>query len=205
MGFDAYLRKAVVWHKRANDEEDPCVANDPFITFSLEFIAFDSLLKWLNENFEHYDTRGTGGNQRKLIQKLKQDKNVEGRFLKTLKNAEKVKIEEIKANLEKINKNPVKDLGGPSTLYWDCDKNNWKDCRNRDRIRDGTLRGIKDYINVVELIYRIRNNLFHGGKAPDIERDEFLVETACLFLTPLIDAILELYTSESRIAEDLKV
>jgi len=40
---------------------------------------------------------------------------------------------------------------------------------------------------MVEYWYSVRNNLFHGGKTPNIGRDAFLVEHAFLTLRALVE------------------
>jgi len=74
MGSDTYLRKAIEWHKRANNE------NDPFVKFVLEYIAFEALLQWLRGHIDHY--RNSGNKTRRLIQRVKQDSKVEKLFFK---------------------------------------------------------------------------------------------------------------------------
>ena len=47
-----------------------------------------------------------------------------------------------------------------------------------------------DWENMVEFWYTIRNNLFHGSKKLDIERDEFLVEYGYKTLSSLMNCVL---------------
>jgi len=42
----------------------------------------------------------------------------------------------------------------------------------------GIIRSLSDWENMVEFWYGVRNNLFHGGKDPNIRRDCFVVEHA---------------------------
>ena len=51
---------------------------------------------------------------------------------------------------------------------------------------DGVLNGIEDWENLVEFWYRVRNNLFHGHKAPDFKRDRKLVNFAYQTLQPFM-------------------
>lgn len=48
----------------------------------------------------------------------------------------------------------------------------------RRRRRDVTITSLDDFENIVEAIYRVRCNLFHGGKSPHNLRDRKLV-TVC--------------------------
>ena len=56
---------------------------------------------------------------------------------------------------------------------------------------DGVIRDETDWENLVEYWYRVRNNLFHGRKALDFERDRDLVKYANLTLTPLMEHFIE--------------
>ncbi len=51
---------------------------------------------------------------------------------------------------------------------------------------DGVIRDETDWENLVEYWYRVRNNLFHGRKAPEFIRDRNLVEFAYRTLAPLM-------------------
>ena len=54
----------------------------------------------------------------------------------------------------------------------------------------GCIRDDKDWENMVEFIYVVRNNLFHGGKDPEDERDQYFVEHAYKLLRPLVEILL---------------
>jgi hypothetical protein len=49
------------------------------------------------------------------------------------------------------------------------------------------MQDITDWENLVEYWYRVRNNLFHGRKAPEFRRDRDLVKYAYLTLAPLME------------------
>jgi hypothetical protein len=46
----------------------------------------------------------------------------------------------------------------------------------------GEIRGIEDFHNIVEGVYQIRCNLFHGGKRADDIRDQKLVKVSAAIL-----------------------
>ena len=47
-----------------------------------------------------------------------------------------------------------------------------------------------DFGEVLEVLYKIRNNLFHGGKRPDIERDKLLVKLSFNIVHVFLDSII---------------
>jgi hypothetical protein len=53
----------------------------------------------------------------------------------------------------------------------------------------------KDIMEVLGVVYRIRNNLFHGGKQPYNPRDCRLVESAAEIVTRLIASMMDEMTS----------
>lgn len=58
--------------------------------------------------------------------------------------------------------------------------------RNYWNGQNGVISGIEDWSNLVEFWYRVRNNLFHGHKSPDLERDQKLVTFAYKTLRPFM-------------------
>lgn len=44
---------------------------------------------------------------------------------------------------------------------------------------------------MVEFWYTVRNNLFHGGKNPQFQRDKLLVENSYKTLSPFVDILIE--------------
>ncbi len=55
-------------------------------------------------------------------------------------------------------------------------------------IQKGEVLSLNDWGNMVEFWYSVRNNLFHGGKNPDVQRDLFLVKNAYLTLRQFMTA-----------------
>ncbi len=57
---------------------------------------------------------------------------------------------------------------------------------NGDRRWNGKLESEDDFDGIIEFIIRARNNLFHGDKGYDDERDKFLVTQGNLVLQHLV-------------------
>jgi hypothetical protein len=55
----------------------------------------------------------------------------------------------------------------------------------------GKLRNDSDFEGIIEFIIRARNNLFHGDKDLEIERDLFIIRWGNAFLEPLVGALLD--------------
>ena len=72
--------------------------------------------------------------------------------------------------------NTSHDLDFPEIDKWWNSIGNEPD--NENRSQKGIVRSLSDWGNMVEFWYSVRNNLFHGGKDPNIQRDCFLVEHA---------------------------
>ena len=54
-----------------------------------------------------------------------------------------------------------------------------------------TIRDENDFANIVEAIYRVRCNLFHGGKDANDTRDQVLVKNAAMILRQWIGKLIE--------------
>ena len=80
--------------------------------------------------------------------------------------------------IEELNRNPLynssRDMDFPEIDSW------WNQNGNKIDVNDlspkGVVHSLSDWDNMIEFWYGVRNNLFHGGKDPDIQRDRFLVE-----------------------------
>ncbi len=74
--------------------------------------------------------------------------------------------------------------------YPEIDKwwNSREDQPNKDsKMSEGRVHSLENWPNMVEYWYSVRNNLFHGGKNPNIGRDVFLVERAFATLRALVE------------------
>lgn len=61
---------------------------------------------------------------------------------------------------------------------------------NRGSKWSGRLNSVNDFDGIVEFIIRARNNLFHGDKGLDEERDIFIVKSGTRILQPLVEAVI---------------
>lgn len=64
-----------------------------------------------------------------------------------------------------------------------------------DRTTDkkkGVVHNTEDWENMIEFWVAVRNNLFHGGKDPNIRRDQFLVKYAYLTMSPFMESQIRL-------------
>jgi len=55
---------------------------------------------------------------------------------------------------------------------------------------NGKLNSEEDFGSIIEFIIRARNNLFHGDKLLNNERDKFIVTQGNLVLEPLLHVII---------------
>jgi hypothetical protein len=129
-----------------------------FIFLYISFIAF-------------LTQRYNGRNDRGKIESLKKELEAREFYLKLLAKEEglrKLLIELI----GELNRKPIVNVTRGPDQWWQG--------------TDGELRDEKDWENLVEYWYRVRNNLFHGHKAPGFERDRKLVTYAYKTLYPLM-------------------
>ena len=104
-----------------------------------------------------------GVRDRDLIDRLKQDSRCKSYILKNRKEW----INEFKKELDR------------------------KPLKNLTRNRSLRLENLKDWDNLVEGVYWIRNNLFHGYKPPGDERDQHLVKIGYHLLSGFNDYMLK--------------
>lgn len=102
------------------------------------------------------------------IRDLKNDDAIKDAFKKEIPEHA---IQELKISLDKKplkNENPEGD-------------NRWS----------GMLASSNDFQGIIEFVIRARNNLFHGDKGLDVERDIFIVTWGNIVLEPLLKVILK--------------
>ena len=153
------------WHKKAEKEKDY------FIKFILEYISF---IAYLNKD-------QPSNKDRKLIQNLKTNELLKNEYLNKLDKRL------IKNLMNELEISPIKNVTKHYDKWWDC---NSTDPPNNVSQNDGKIRSIRDFINIIEFIYRARNNLFHGKKGPNYERDSTIVEYGYKLLKPLMTILL---------------
>lgn len=132
-----FISRVTNWRTLAKKQEDG------FLRFALEYFAFNALLKAV------LSPNQLAGQDRRLIDMLKQDENCEAHV-----NADAaLYIKHLKFELDR---SPLVNLTRSNSSVTIRSEDNWSD--------------------VVEAVYLIRNNLFHGEKRPGDERDQKLVD-----------------------------
>lgn len=172
-----YKSLIVGWHEKAAE-------GDFFSRFVFEYLAFIAHLK---NNIYFAETK-----DRNVIQNLKQDVGRRDLYVRSvLSNDELSKVFE--ALIRELQRSPLRN-SSMDLDYPEIDK--WWNCSQRQPQHDnpqpkGIIRSPDDWENTVEFWYGVRNNLFHGGKNPNIQRDLFLVEhaykTLAVFMKTEID------------------
>ncbi|MBN4078636.1 hypothetical protein JYT96_01365 [Gammaproteobacteria bacterium AH-315-C21] len=169
----SYNPLIIAWHDKAAD-------GDWFARFVFEYLSFVSHIKnnlYISENSD-----------RDAIQALKQDERIAHNYLERiegdadLSNAWNEVIEELN---EKPLHNSSRDPDDPKIDGW---WNSMEGQMNKESTEPkGRVLSLEDWSNMVEFWCCVRNNLFHGGKNPNMKRDMFLVEHAFITLRSLMD------------------
>lgn len=169
----SYYPLIEAWHEKASE-------GDTFSRFVFQYLAFIAHIK----NNLFFDTRS----DRMAIQRLKQDHRIGNTYLEAVVNDEDLGrywSEIITELADKPLHNSTTDPDYPEIdKWWNCTE----DQVNRDGDESaGRVHSLEDWPNMVEYWYSVRNNLFHGGKNPNVGRDAFLVEHAFQTLRPLVE------------------
>jgi len=166
------------WHDKA-------VEGDCFTRFVFQNLSFIAHIK--NKLF--YDETS----DRAAIQRLKKDNRIKQNYLAMVNQNQELSqawIEIIEELRDKPLHNNSSDPDYPEINKW------WNNIESHPNEEDqqpkGRVLSVDDWQNMVEFWYSVRNNLFHGGKNPNIKRDVFLVEGAFKTLRPLVDRELSL-------------
>ena len=171
------------WHSKASDI-------DYFSKFMFEYLAFIACIR--TQPYLNISSDGARiQTDRARIQKLKQkQKNeIKEKYLKVIQenSALNKAWKHIKNELEK---EPLKNSSRKEELkWWNCSEEKLQKCQNNNK--KGVIHDLKDWGNMVELWYSIRNNLFHATKSPSIGRDKFLVEYGYKTLSSLVEILIE--------------
>lgn len=104
----------------------------------------------------------------KKIRDLKRDENLKKNFMAG------IQLQVLNELKEKLDKKPLKNENPEGDNRW-----------------SGKLIDSNDFDGIIEFIIRARNNLFHGDKGLDEERDIFIVKWGNILLLPLLNAILK--------------
>jgi hypothetical protein len=172
------------WHIKASEE-------DYFSKFVFEYLAFIAHIKTKLYREASQD--------RKAIQKLKEDQHLKEKYLKRVQNKKTLKNdwEHIKRTLDDVRLgNSSRNLLGVEEIeWWNCEHEELSQRTAEEKLKvKGIIHSLKDWGNMVEFWYSIRNNLFHGAKDPENERDQFAVKYGYRTLKELM----ELFISENE-------
>jgi hypothetical protein len=178
MNYETLIKN---WHRKAVRQRDI------FSKFVFEYLAFIAILK--TQLF-----RGT--DDRPSIQYLKREDAIKDIYLnkvnsiKQLSDDWRVIIDELnRVGLGNTSRNPFE---AQEIDWWNCshDHINQKTVAEINR-PTGLLYGFDDWENMVEFWYSLRNNLFHGTKDPEIERNRLLIEYGCKTLRTLVKLLID--------------
>jgi hypothetical protein len=162
--LQSYNPLIIEWHKKAK-------LGDYFSRFVFEYLAFIANLK------NHICI--SAKSDRHAIQHLKRDSAREIRYIKLVMDNKLLRDMWVSV-IKELDSNPLHntshDLDFPAIDGWWNNIGDHIDKSNNSR--KGVVISLSDWGNMVEFWYGVRNNLFHGGKDPNIQRDCFLVERA---------------------------
>lgn len=165
------------WHTKASEE-------DYFSKFVFEYLSFIAYLK--TQRYSSNDT------DRKAIQKLKRDQTIRRKYLEKIDSNRDLKKDwqHIKQKLDRIQLgNASRNLNNVEEIkYWNCshDQLNQMTLAEQQKLK-GVIHSLEDWENMVEFWHSIRNNLFHGAKNPENERDQFAVKYGYRTLKELME------------------
>ena len=168
------------WHQKASDE-------DYFSKYVFEYLAFIAHLK--TQLFDSTDQ------DRMSIQKLKQNQSLKEKYLRRIQTKSSLKNdwEHIKGKLDELRLgNASRNLNSVEEIkWWNCSHTNLNAQTQEEKTKlKGVIHSLDDWENMVEFWHSIRNNLFHGAKNPENERDLFAVKYGYRTLTELMEIIL---------------
>lgn len=169
------------WHNKGGEE-------DYFSKFIFEYLAFIAILRAWKYQGDQTD--------RETIQMFKIDFRVRDMYVKKILSEKDLKIawrkiiKELKtAPLVSSSRN-LQDYD--EGKYWNCSHvNSNMKSKSDQRKPNGMIHSLNDWENMIEFLYTIRNNLFHGVKYPSVERDKLLVEQGFKVLRPLVELLIE--------------
>jgi hypothetical protein len=156
-----YKSHILGWHEKASE-------GDHFSRFVFEYLAFIAHLK--NNVFF------AATSDRNAIQTLKRDSGRRGLYIEKVKS-DRPLLDLYEQLIKELRRFPLHnsslDLDNPEIdKWWNCSETRPD---HDDPLEKGIIRSADDWENTVEFWYSVRNNLFHGGKNPNVQRDLFLV------------------------------
>jgi len=174
-----YKRLIKSWHLKASEE-------DYFSKFVFEYLAFIAFIKTQAYNL---------ASDRKAIQALKRDDDIRAQYLIKVRNYHNLASSwiSIKSELDRTPLgNASRDPNNTHEIaWWNCSHEQLQDKTPEEQNKGtGVLHSLEDWENMVEFWYSIRNNLFHGTKDPEVQRDKTLVECGYKTINPLMEIFL---------------
>ncbi len=168
------------WHTKASEE-------DYFSRFVFEYLAF----------IAHLRTQLHTGCQtdRQVIQQFKRNEAVKQQYIEKIQSKATLKKdwEHIKRTLDRVRLgNMSRDLLNVEEIeWWNCDHAELNQRTPEDLQKErGVIHSLVDWGSMVEFWHSIRNNLFHGTKDPQSERDQFAVKYGYRTLKELMEILL---------------
>lgn len=177
MDYDQLIRN---WHAKASDD-------DYFSKFIFEYLAFIAFLK--RKKFIE------ASQDRRAIQLLKQSETTKDAYLKRIEGNGELQ-ESWEQIIAELGRSRLGDVSGngeevEEIKWWNNSHSTLEEQTPEERARiKGVINNLEDWGNMVEFWYSIRNNLFHGGKNPQDDRDRLLVECGYKTLHQLVEVLL---------------
>ncbi len=140
--------------------------SDIFTKFIFLYISFTAFLTQKHPRM----------NDREIINSLKHANDARSFYMSLIRNNPELRAT-LQSLISELRRQPIEN---------DTRRND----RNWEGI-DGVIRNEADWENLVEFWYRVRNNLFHGRKAPEFRRDRDLVYYAYRTLAPLMEKFIK--------------
>ena len=131
-----------------------------------------------------------------IIQRaIKQDENLKERYLLQIQSNQHLKNDwqHIKNTLDRVPLGASRNASDVQEIErWNCAHDNIDQRTDEERRKTkGVIYSLEDWGNMVEFWYSVRNNLFHGTKDPESERDQFAVEYGYRTLRELVELFIE--------------
>lgn len=177
MNYDDLIQN---WHIKASEE-------DYFSKFVFEYLAFIAFLR--KKKFT------TCRNDRNAIQRLKQDNEIKQDYLAKIRTEEHLKrawdniiaaFREFRLGNASGSSDEVEEI-----KWWNCSHPQLQSQTPEEKNKTkGVIHGMDDWENMVEFWYTIRNNLFHGAKDPENQRDQIIVKNGYIALRELVEILL---------------
>jgi len=160
------LKRVDSWHNRANKEEDY------FVKFIFDYLAFVALICYRNYGNKR---------ERELIQELKRNSEIKEQYYS------KVDIDKLNEIIDILKAQTITNFTKRKDKWGDCDLDH---CATQLSPTDGIINSTDDFQNILEFIYRARNNLFYGKKGIDFGRDSLIVEYGFYLINLLVDVLI---------------